>query len=390
MPTPNRGKLVVFGLMFWYPLAGVAWQFIHFIVGLRRLGWDVYYVEDSERWGVYDPRTNTITADAAENVRRVAPILERCGLRGRWAFHGNYAGGSAYGLSSADLRRVYAEASAMLNVTGGQEMREEHLVCPLRIYVETDPVASQVRLANGDETMRSALSGHDVYFSYGENLGASDCLVPIVEIDWKPTRQPVLLDMWADEPSSPPDRYTTVATWTNAGKDIVLDGETYYWSKDREFLKLVDLPRRCNAMLELAAGVDDANFETLIDHGWRVISSVEVSRDVASYHRYIQESKGEFTVAKDQNIRLRSGWFSDRSACYLASGRPVVTQETGFSNTLPTGEGLYSFVSLHDAADALNAIEADYESNRKAAREIAREYFAADRVLSSLLERSGL
>ncbi|MCU1462934.1 MAG: hypothetical protein JWO37_3009 [Acidimicrobiales bacterium] len=376
--------------MFWYPLAGVTWQFIHFIVGLRRLGWDVYYVEDSERWGVYDPRTNSMTADASGNIARVVPLLERHGLGSRWAFHGKYLGGSSYGLAPTELRKLYAEATAMLNVTGGQELREEHLACPLRIYVETDPVASQVALVTGSERARAALANHHFYFSFGENFGAPDCHVPIVDIEWKPTRQPVLLDMWADESSSPANRYTTIATWSNDGKDVVLDGETYYWSKDREFLKLMDLPRRCRATIELAVGVDDATHQALTEHGWQLTSSIEVSRDLESYRRYIQASRGEFTVAKDQNIRLRSGWFSDRSACYLAAGRPVVTQETGFSNVLPTGAGLYSFETVEDAAAAIEAIEADYDANRNAAREIAREYFAADRVLGSLLERSGL
>jgi hypothetical protein len=386
---PPKGKIIVFGILFWYPLAGVTYQFLHFLLGLRRLGYDPYYIEDSGRW-VYDPRINEMTGDASGNVAAVVPVLESHGFAGRWAFRGHYPGGQCYGMTEQEILRLYGEADAFLNVTGAQEIREEHLTCPRRIYLETDPVASQIQIAQGDQKVIDMLAAHDTHFSYGENLGAPDCGVPVERFRWQPTRQPVLLDLWHNPLGTDGASYTTIATWRNKGKDIIYRGETYYWTKDREFMKVIDLPRRRRATFELAMGVDDDVRELLLRNGWRQVDSLRVSRRLDDYRAYIQGSRGEFTVAKDQNIRLNSGWFSDRSACYLAAGRPVITQETGFSKFLPTGKGLFGFRTMEDILAAVDEIESDPVGNRQAARDIAAEYFAAERVLGSLMERAGL
>ncbi len=389
LPRPSKGKIIVFGILFWYPLAGVTYQFLHYLLGLRRIGYDPYYIEDSGRW-VYDPRIHDLSPDASGNVQAIAPTLEAYGFGDRWGFRGNYPDGRCYGMTAAEIDRLYREADAFLNITGAQELREEHLGCPRRIYVETDPVASQLRVAQGDPGQLAALEGHDTHFSFGENLGAMDCRVPVERFHWLPTRQPVAIDLWENSLSTDGSAYTTIATWHSRGKDVTYQGETYYWSKDREFLKVLDLPRRRAVPFELAMKVDDDVCQLLYDHGWRQVSAVAMSSDVAHYRAYIQKSRAEFTVAKDQNIRLRSGWFSDRSATYLASGRPVITQETGFSNVLPTGRGLFSFTTIEDILRAIDTVESDYVGNCQAAREIAAEYFAAEKVIASLLERAGL
>jgi hypothetical protein len=386
---PARGKIVVFGILFWYPLAGVTYQFLHYMLGLRRLGYDPYYVEDSGRW-VYDPALNDLSPDASGNVGAVAPVLEAHGFGDRWAFRGNYPDGVCYGMSEASLLRLYREADAFLNVTGAQELRDEHLACPRRIYVESDPFASQVRVHNGDEATIAALAAHDAHFTFGERLGAPDCDVPVERFRWLPTRQPVVLDLWENGAPSGGGAYNTITTWHNSGKDVVYRGETYYWTKDREFEKFLDLPLRRSGPFELAAGVEEDVRLRLEGHGWRQVHSVEVSRDPHRYRDYIQSSRGEFTVARDQYVRPRTGWFSDRSACYLAAGRPVITQETGFSEILPTGKGLFGFSTMEDVLAAVDAIESDYEGNRRATREIAAEYFAAEKVVGSLMERAGL
>ncbi len=321
----KKGKIIVFGIAFWYPLAGVTYQFLHYLIGLRRLGYDPYYIEDSGRW-VYDPR----------------PEIDD------WT----------------------------PDVTG--------------IYIESDPVASQIGVSLGNEKTIAALGAHEVHFSFGENLGAPDCGVPVERFRWLPTRQPVVLDLWENHRGGDRAAYTTIAAWRNKGKDISYRGETYYWSKDREFMKVIDLPRRCSVPFELAVGVGEEILRLLREQGWLQVNSVDLSKDINRYRTYIQNSRAEFTVAKDQNIRLRSGWFSDRSVCYLAAGRPVVTQETGFSNILPTGKGLFGFTTMEDILAAVDAIESDYEGNCRAAHEIATEYFAAEKVLGSLTERAGL
>jgi hypothetical protein len=386
---PPKGKIIVFGILFWYPLGGVTFQFLHYLIGLRRLGYDPYYIEDSGRW-VYDPALNDLSPEAEGNVAAVAPILEAHGFRDRWAFRGHYPGGRCYGLSESRILALYREADGFLNVTGAQEIRDEHLRCPRRVYVESDPFASQVRVAQGDAKTIATLAAHDAHFSFGENLGAADCDVPIERFHWQPTRQPVVLDLWNHFDGPRTAAYTTITTWHNRGKDVRYRGDTYYWTKDREFRKFLDLPRQRSLTFELAAGVPDDVRRLLHRKGWRQVDSVAVSKDAASYRTYIQRSRGEFTVARDQYVRPNTGWFSDRSVCYLAAGRPVITQETGFSKFVPSGRGLFGFRDMDGILTAIDAVESDYEGHCRAAREVAAEYFAAEKVVGNLMERAGL
>jgi hypothetical protein len=386
---PDKGKVIVFGILFWYPLAGVTYQFLHYLLGLRRLGYDPFYIEDSGRW-VYDPRITDLTPDAEANIQAVLPALEAHGFGDRWGFRGNYPGGQCYGMTEHRILELYRTAEAFLNVTGAQEIREEHLLCRRRLYVETDPVRSQIQVFQGDSPMIAALEAHDTHFSFGENLGAPDCQVPVDRFRWIPTRQPVILELWENPYPAAGGAYTTIANWHSKGKDIVYRGETYYWTKDREFKKVLDLPRRRQVPFELAMTVD-AEVKQLLDaQGWSQANPLEISSDIDRYRTYIQQSRAEFTVAKDQYTRLRSGWFSDRSVCYLAAGRPVINQETGFSKFLPTGRGLFAFTTMDDILAAVDAIEADYETHSRAAREIAAEYLSAEKVLGKLMKQAGL
>jgi hypothetical protein len=387
----SKGKIIVFGILFWYPLAGVTYQFLHYLIALRRLGYDPYYIEDSGRW-IYDPELNDLSPDASGNLARVVPILDAHGFGGRWAFRGNYPGGRCHGLEEREILELYRTADAFLNVTGAQELREEHLQCRRRIYVETDPVAAQLKVVNGDEQTIEALAAHDTHFSFGGNFGAPDCGVPLERFRWLPTCQPVVMDLW-DNPAAGAlngQAYNTIATWQNRGKDVVYRGETYYWSKDREFMKVLDLPLRRPVPFELAVGVDPEIQEILERNRWRVVNPVEISSDLRRYRDHIVGSRGEFSVAKDQNIRLRSGWFSDRSVCYLAASRPVINQDTGFGSYLPTGKGLFAFQTMEDILAAVDEIEGDYQGNSQAARQIAEEYFDAEKVVGSLMTRAGL
>jgi hypothetical protein len=280
---------------------------------------------------------------------------------------------------------------------------EEHARVPVRIYLETDPVLPQIEVAQGDRKRIDLLSAHTHHFTYGENLGAADCGVPVTRFEYLPIRQPIVLDWWtgdAQRRSALNDRskvrpyFTTIAKWRQPGRDIEWQGETYSWSKHIEFLKFIDLPRRTEQEFELALAWQDEKDQDAIpqlrSHGWRITDAISLSLDMAPYREYILRSRGEFTVAKEQNIRLRSGWFSDRSACYLAAGKPVVTQDTAFGNILPVGRGLFAFRNMADILTAIETIESDYDQHSRTAREIAEEYFAAENVLGSLIERVGL
>jgi hypothetical protein len=393
-PARSNGKVIVFGIVFWYPLAGVTYQFLHYLIGLRRLGYDPYYIEDSTRW-VYDPDIDAISPDALKNINKVARVFERYGFADRWAFRGSYKGGECYGMPETQILKLYQEADAFLNITGSLDFREEHFACRRRIYVETDPFASQVLVWEGNEWKISQLRAHDVLFSFGENIGSPDCDVPVSHFQWLPTRQPVVLDIWDNKTLIQGDAYRTIATWKNKQRGITFRGETYYWTKDIEFMKVIDLPAQCSSRFELGLNVagrlvGDEVLSQLRRHGWQVVDSVTVSKDIDSYRRYIQHSRGELTVARDQYVRPRTGWFSDRSACYLTAGRPVIMQDTGFGKRLPTGKGLFAFRTTGDILGAIETIESDYQGNCQTARDIAVEYFSAENVIGSLMQRAGL
>jgi hypothetical protein len=387
---PPKGIIIVFGILFWFPLAGVTYQFLHFLLGLRRLGYDPFYIEDSGRW-IYDPKLNDLSPDAGGNLNAVVPVLEAHGFKDRWAFRGNYPGGKCYGMTEERILQLYRDADAFLNVTGAQELREEQLACRRRIYVETDPVAAEIKVAQGDPVTVTALAAHDTHFTYGGNFGRPDCRVPLNRFHWLPTVQPVALDLWKNNLAAADGAaFNTIATWHHKGKDIVFKGEKYYWSKDREFKKFLDLPKHRATSFELAVGADTRTRRLLTENGWRITDPIKLSSDLTSYREFIVKSRGEFTVAKDQNIRLRSGWFSDRSACYLAASRPVIVQDTAFGSYLPTGKGLFAFQTMDDILKAIDEIESDYAGNCRAAREIAQEHFDAGKVLASLMNRAGL
>jgi hypothetical protein len=372
------------------PFAGVAWQVLHYLEGFRRLGWDVAYVEDTGAWP-YDPVANTVSADCSYALAHIDTLLARCDLAERWAYRNAAEDGRTYGPVAGGLDALVAGSDLLVNLTGATVLRDEHLAVPVRLYLETDPVQPQVELAEGRPFTVELLSAHTHLATFGENVGADGCGVPITPgFDYIPTRQPVVLDWWAAE-EPPGARYTTVASWRQDEKDLVWQGETYTWSKHVEFLKILDLPAHLPQPVDLALACDDADDLALLrTHGWGVIDAVRLSLDPDAYRRYLWTSRGELTVAKDQNVRLRSGWFSDRSACYLASARPVITQDTGFGDALPTGLGLFAFRDLDDIVAAVETIEADLDKHSHAAAELADEYFRAERVLGDLLARMGM
>ena len=384
-----RKRLVVLHLAGRYPLGGIGWQAVHYVLGLTRLGHDVYYVEDS---GVhpYDPRIRSVAEEGSYSVSFLAEVMARFGLADRWAYVDGVTG-TCHGLSRERLRTLYREADGLLNVCGAMQLNEEHLRCPVRVYVETDPVFEQIRVAEGDHQIIDALGEHTHHFTYGENLGQLDCPIPLEKFAWRTTRPPVIPDLWDARVNLAAERFTTVATWKNVGKDIQFLGETYYWSKHMNFLRVADLPSRTRQPLELALEVDDeAARDLLARKGWLITDAFEASHDITAYQRHIARSRGEFTVAKDLVARTRSGWFSDRSACYLAAGKPVVTQDTAFGKFVPTGEGLFAFETVEEAAAALDEVNRDYVRHCRAARRIALEYFAADRVLGRLCREADL
>jgi hypothetical protein len=313
------------------------------------------------------------------------------GIEDRWCYV-SAVDGAVHGPLAGRHDAVLRKADVLVNVTGSTKLRDSHRRVPIRIYLETDPVAPQIQAAQGHTPTLEALAMHSHRFTFGENLGASDCLVPLPSLAYAPTRQPVVTDWWSRSGSEARARgtYTTVMNWHQEGSEITWQGELYGWSKDAQLLRFIELPRLTQASFELALSSYTPDDQALLErHGWRVVEARGVSYDIDRYRHYISTSMGEFTVAKDQNVRLRSGWFSDRSACYLAAGRPVITQDTGFGSVIPTGRGLFAFNTMPEILEAVSAIASDYDGHSRAAREIAREHFAAERVVGSMLQRAG-
>jgi hypothetical protein len=380
-----RRRIGILGTLGGQPYAGMAWMHCQFLVGLARLGHDVFYVETTNAWP-FDPMSPTV--HPAYTLAYLQRVLDGFGFGDRWAYRASYADGAWYGPLQPRSRELLASADAVFNIAGSTIPQTLGVDCRL-VHIGTDPVVQELRIAAGDTKLRERLAAHAAHFTYGENIGTPGCRVP-VPFRCLPMRQPVVLDCWT---SGPPPRldYTTVTNWETKGHDCEYEGQLYTWSKHHEYQKIIDLPRRTDAKFELAIGGGKEEVQQYLrDHGWAVVDGFQISLDPWPYRDYIRNSGAELSVAKDMNVRFGSGWFSERSACYLAAGRPVVTQDTGFSRVLPTGEGLFAFEEIDQILAAVDAIKSDYQRQSRAARAIAEEYFKAETVLAKVLDQLGL
>jgi hypothetical protein len=386
-------RIVVMGFMGSMPIAGVIWQHIHYVVGLQRLGHDVYYIEDSARLP-YNPETFEIANEFAYAAQLLSRLSREFGFKNRWAFCARYLPANpTAGLPFKKIQQLYREADAILNVCGTQEFNDDLLVSDRILYIESDPGVEQIKIDKEVKSTIEYLRRHRALFTFGENVGTKSFPVPAHGFKWLPTRQPVVTDFWQTKRSpSHAAVFTTVANWSTSGlKDISWRKRKYLWSKSREFLRFISAPKKAGETFEMATNIaDTATRKEFERNRWRLRCPLQMSVDYWLYRDYIQRSKGEFTVAKDQYVRLETGWFSDRSACYLAAGRPVITQETGFTKLYGGKAGLLSFQSLDEITDAVIAISREYAKHSRAARDIAREFFEAEKVVKSILDRAGI
>jgi hypothetical protein len=371
------------------PLAGIAWQAAHHLVALQKLGYEVWYVEDSGT-PPYDPRVASVVTSCNYNLAYLERVMARFGLGERFAYRCG-ANDAYYGLTRQAVQRLYREADALINLCGAHHLDERHLECPVRILIDTDPGYQQINYAKGDPAERAYIDAHTHFFSYGARIGQADCPIPLSGIAWRPTRPPVDVTLWP-KPQGDPECFTSIASWDNRGKDIEYRGSTYLWSKHVNFLKFLNIPqRRSETRFNMAIlPPNEAVRREVEAAGWQLTDPRPISADIDSYRDFIAGSRGEFTVAKDIYVRTHSGWFSDRAVCYLASGRPVVTMGTGFSELYPTGQGLFAFATHDEALAAIDAIASDYPRHCRAARELAHDYFDGERVIGALLAQVGL
>jgi hypothetical protein len=374
-------NVIVCGIIGRYPYGGVAWCSLMYLLGLRKLGHNVWYLEDTGECN-YDPEHNTISEDPAYAVRFVNACLEPYGFGGRWCYV-DYRGGY-HGHGRADWLRVCREADLFLNLSGGCWFwRDEYASIPHTAFIDSDPAFTQLAIDKAGRNPADAwyvdfFRRFDARFTFGRNIGTPDSPVPTARLQWEHTWQPVVMDEWAPVPPGR-DCFTTVMTWR------IHSFAEVGGNKDQEFLKVLDLPSRTAVPIELAVNGPQ---EFLRRHGWRCRDAYAVSNNLNNYRDYLRSSFGEFSVAKHTYVATRSGWFSDRTECYLAAGRPAVVQDTGFSRHVPTGAGLLAFSNADEAVAALESLTADYDCHRRSARELAAAHFSSDVVLPPLLERA--
>lgn len=393
----ERLRIVVTGLAVTFPLGGVFWDYLQYALGFQQLGHDVLYLEDTGGSWCYDATRQTFVEAGAANAARFEDVVAALtpAITGRWFFRD--ARQATYGMTWETVAEFCRTADLFVHVSASCRLRDEYRRARRLVFVDSDPMYTQASFpryaagaTTGDERDRVAmLLQHDRFFTFAENVGAADCRVPQGLISWQPTRQPIVLDRFAPLTTPPEHRrrvLTTVASWETSEAAPVIDGVTY-GGKSQEFERFLDLPARSPLPLELALS-GPAPRERLARHGWHVVDGHAVSRDPATYRDYLARSFAEWSVAKNAYVASRSGWFSCRSACYLALGVPVIVQDTGFRTALRAGEGLLAFATMDEAADAIERVVSDPLRHARAAAAMAREHFDARTVLGNLIERS--
>lgn len=386
-------RVVVTGLIGQYALGGVVWDYLQYLLGFRNLGWDVWYLEDTGMWPYHREREE-ICDDCSSNIAHLRDIMEEFGFGDRWLYR-NEPDGHYHGCAHDDsgAEKILSSCDVLVNVSGACWLREATAKIPHKIFVDGDPMFTQINLLRDPDGERTArMKAHTAHFSFGLNIGRPGCLVPAAGFLWKPTVQPVDLSQWEQIPAEPANpacgAWTTVMNWVSY-PPVDYEGESY-GQKDGEFSKFFDLPSACGRAFALAMGRGQGNkrpTDLLEAHGWRIFEPMDVIPDHLAYQRFLSSSRGEWSVAKNGYVKGNTGWFSCRTACYLAAGRPAVVQDTGWADHLPSGEGVLAFRTLEEAASALNHIESNYEFHANAARAFAARHFDAAKVCGELLEQ---
>ncbi|MEX0775882.1 MAG: hypothetical protein WD042_09240 [Phycisphaeraceae bacterium] len=381
-------KIIVLGYLVRGPLGGMAWHHLQYVVGLARLGHEVYFIEDSgDEPACYDPTRWVTDADPSFGLRFARQAFDRLGLGDRWGYWDQHTT-RWLGPLGDRARGLCESAAVVLNVSGINPLRPWLMQAPRRVLIDTDPAFTQIRHLTEPSAMALAKQ-HNAFFTFGENFGKRGCSIPDDGLWWYPTRQPVVLDLWpvtpapAPPPPPPEEPITTVMQWQSY-PPREWEG-VQYGQKSLSFAPYMTLPQRSGATFELAIG-GGAPADELRAHGWRIVDVLEATRDPWRYQQFIQHSRAEWGVAKHGYVASHSGWFSERTLAYLASGRPAIVHDTGWTDFLPTCPGVLPFSDPDQAAAAVAALDDGYAQRCHAARDWVAAHFAAEQVLPPLLE----
>lgn len=367
---------------------GHTWVFLQYLLGFRRLGWDVLFLDQLEPEMCVDAAGRRCRLEESLNLRYFLDVMERFDLVGAFSLLYN-RGEHAIGLPRQEVLSRAKDSVFLLNVMGFLD-DEGILGCaPRRIFLDIDPGFGQMW---HDLGLAKPFQGHDAYVTIGENIGRPNCAIPTCGIDWITTRQPVVLDCWAPPARSSGGSFTSIASWRGAYGPVEYQGKTY-GLRVHEFRTFAHLPRLSGRPFELALDIHPAEVKDLAllqENGWSLVNPKTVAGDPCAYRAYIQGSKAEFTVAKNMYVQANSGWFSDRSICYLASGKPVLAQDTDLRRLYPTNEGLLTYSTVAQALAGVEEITRNYDYHARTARSLAEEYFDSDKVLGQLVSKLGI
>ena len=376
-------RIVVLGYIVRAPLGGLVWHHLQYVLGLKQMGHDVLFLEDSDDFaGCYNPQTNEVTMDPAYGLRFIADVFNKFDMADQWCYFDAHQT-KWYGLTKQKALAFCHSADMVINISGVNPLREWCFTIPKRIFIDTDPAFTQIKHLTNDKAM-SLAKAHTHYYSFAENIGKPFCTIPEDGFPWKPTRQPVFLPAWKNTDADKTAKWTTVMQW-DSYKNQTYNGNQY-GMKSLSFAAFNKVPEHLpNEQFELATGSPTVPKEELENYGWHIISSLIPTQTPATYQQYIALSKAEWSVAKHGYVAGKSGWFSERSTCYLASGRPVLVQDTGFSGSIETGKGIFVFNNIADIVENVRRINTDYGEHCKNARKIVQEFFSAEKVLLPLV-----
>jgi hypothetical protein len=363
-------------------LGGLVWHHFQYVYGLYLMGHDVLFVEDSDDYAsCYNPETYQMSTDPSYGLDFISSVFSRYGLENKWAYFDFHAQ-QWYGRPEKEVLDFLQTADVLLNISGVNPVREWMMSIPRRVLIDTDPVFTQIRHLQDDKARRLAET-HHLFLTFGENIGREDCTIPDDGFPWRATRQPIVMELWTPQEMKPGGKWTTVMQWDSYKTAVWNNHE--YGMKSKSFELYLELPSMTDEVIELALGSESAPADRLEAKGWHIADPLLITRTPESYRHYILQSKGEWGVAKHGYVATYSGWFSERSAVYLASGKPVIVQDTGFSKNIKCGEGLFAFDDPDALPEIFDWVNGKYSFHCQRAREICGEYFDHRKVLEGVI-----